>query len=181
METGIVGNSGDVQITQISTDAGAVDAALDYGREIGEASLDFAGEFGSDALREAFSFGSDSLGTVERGLNQTLDFGENVVDRSFDFGSESLDLAGKTTDRAFDFSETNLDRSLDFGEKALANIAQIQADQATASGKSVAALSNALGTVGALSRSDTSDALTKIIPWIAGAIGVGAVAFAFRR
>src|SRR5688572_3293954 len=74
VDTGIVGNSGDVSITQISTDAGAVDASLDFGREIGDRSLDFAEEFGSEALKRSFDFGSDALGTVESGLHAALDF-----------------------------------------------------------------------------------------------------------
>lgn len=152
VDTGIVGNSGDVSITQISTDAGAVDKSLDFGREIGDRSLDFAEEFGSDALYEAFNFGDEALGTVERGIDKSLDFGDRVVQEGFDFGGKALD-----------------------------NLKTIQTDSTSAAQKSIAALSNALGTVGNLSRSDTSDTLTKIMPWIAGALGVGVAAFAFAR
>lgn len=152
VDTGIVGNSGDVQITQISTDAGAVDKALDFGREIGDRSLDFAEEFGGDALKEAFDFGDEALGTVEKGLDRSLDFGDKTVTQAFTFGGKALD-----------------------------NLKTIQTDSTSSAQKSITALSNALGTVGSLSRSDTSDTLTKIIPWVAGALGIGVAAMAFAR
>lgn len=152
VETGIVGNSGDVQITQISTDQGAVDASLDFGREVADSSLDFAGEFGSDALKRAFDFGSEALGTVDSGLHAALDFGDNTVERGFDFGSEAIGAITKAQESARISSE-----------------------------KSVSALTGALNTVGSLSRSDTSASLTKIIPWIAGAIAASFLGYAFIR
>lgn len=152
VDTGIVGNSGDVSITQISTDAGAVDASLDFGREIGDRSLDFAEEFGGESLKRAFDFGNEALGTVDSGLHAALDFGDNTVERGFDFGSEAIGAITKAQESARISSE-----------------------------KSVSALTGALNTVGALSRSDTSENLTKIVPWIAGALAVGAIAYAFVR
>lgn len=72
---------GDLQVTQISTDQGAVEA----GRKLGEASLDFAGEFGDTALRQSFQFGSDALGTVQKGLSDALDFGADVTSGALSF------------------------------------------------------------------------------------------------
>lgn len=59
---GIAGNEGDVSVTQVTTDHGAIAAA----RDIGSSAFDFAGEFASELSGEAFAFGGRALDAVSK-------------------------------------------------------------------------------------------------------------------
>jgi hypothetical protein len=87
VETGVVGSNN--TITQISTDQGAVEA----GRAIGERALDVVGE----TAEGAFGVATDALGTVERGLDASLDFGTGVVGDAFSFGEKAIAAQAATS------------------------------------------------------------------------------------
>jgi len=113
VEFGVVGG-GDVSVTQISTDAGALEAAksiardaygsaervaaegLDTGRRLGEAALDTVGE----TVEGAFGVSKEALGSLERGLSEALDFGGDVTSGALAFGRDALKATQETTQGA---------------------------------------------------------------------------------
>ena len=114
VEFGVVGG-GDVAVTQITTDQGALEAAegmaraafgsaervalegLDTGRRVGEAALDVVGE----TVEGAFGVSREALGTVERGLSEALDFGAGVTADALSFGERALQSTAQTTQQGF--------------------------------------------------------------------------------
>lgn len=87
VEFGVAGVSGDVQVTQISTDQGSIEAgrkigesAFEFAESQSEDAFEFAEEFGGTAIKEAFDFGDEALGTVEKGLSDVLDFGRTSLE-----------------------------------------------------------------------------------------------------
>lgn len=136
---------GDVQVTQISTDAGS----LEVGRRIGEASLDFAGEFGDSA----FDFGDDALSTVERGIDASYDFASGV-------SSDAFSTVDDTVGGAFATVGQTVSDALK---------STTQTTQAT-----VSELGRAINKAADASRSDSSQSLQKIVMYvsIAGAVAI---------
>lgn len=95
-EFGVVGG-GDVSVTQISTDQGAVSAGrdvaiagLDTGRKIGQAAFDTVGEVSGRAI--------DS---VTQANDRSLDFGSNVVTQALGFGTDVISKEQQTTSQGF--------------------------------------------------------------------------------
>lgn len=186
VEFGVAGVGGNVSVTQVQTDQGAVDRAFDFGEEVLTGGLDRSLDFGTDAIRDVLDFGRENVGDV-------LDFGGETVEQAFDFSrdnlKESLDFGGD----ALDLADTAVDRSLDFGtdviggtksiiEKALDLSARAADASNEAQGKALSALGSGITQVSDASRSDTTDAFRRIILYVAIAGGLAGVAyFAFRK
>lgn len=150
---------GDVQVTQISTDAGS----LEVGRRIGEASLDFAGEFGDSA----FDFGDDALSTVERGLDSSLDFASGVSSDAFSTVGDTVKGGFGLASDAFSAISNTVSDSLK---------ATTQTTQAT-----VSELGRAIDKAGNATRSDTTQSFQKIILYVSIAGAVAILGYALIR
>jgi hypothetical protein len=110
-------------------------------------------------------------------VDSAFDFGRAVGERAIDtvgeFGGDALYQAFRFGDSALGSVDNGLNSALDFGESALGIVAQ-------SSNKAQAALSGALQTVGNLSRSDNTEAITKFIPYVAGVVAIIAIAWAYK-
>lgn len=162
---------GNQQITQISTDQGAVEA----GRRIGEAALDLAGEATNQAIKAATSAN-----------DRSLDFGEAALDTNFRTSREAIEAVQETAAGVTDFAGEALDRSLDFGSETVHDAFSLVADtgkQANAlNQQAISTVSKAVDQAASASRSDSTESFQKIILYvsIAGAVAVVGAAV-FRR
>lgn len=141
-EFGVVGG-GDVSVTQISTDQGAVSGALDTanlslqtGRDVSKLAL----ETNADITRA----GLDTVGEVS---------------------GRAIDAVGDANDRSLDFGGQVVQDALGFGESALKSSAQ-------ATSQGFQSLGSAIVAAGEATRSDTADTLNNLAKYGAIAVGV---------
>lgn len=185
VEFGVAGVGGNVAITQVQTDQGAVDRAFDFGEDVLTGGLDRALDFGHDALSDSLDFARANVGDSFDFGGKAFDFADDQNARAFDFGDRALGEVG-------DAYEGALDRSLDFGDDALGaagnaleKILDFGANAIDASneaqGKALSALGTGITQVSDASRSDTTDAFRRIILYVSIAGAIAAVAYIALR